>query len=200
MQSNDPVKKFLNEEQDPEVVERVHSKMSEILTSNEEVQYIAVQKKPVVNVSPDSVLLTTKRLIVFRPRILGGLDFEDHVWRDIANVHLKEGVFTAMVSIETVAGAQITIDYLPKTQARRLYSIAQEMEEKVREERRERELEDKRAAAGGVVVQNATPDGRSAAAKEDPMQILTKLKGMLDAGLITQNEYDAKKSDILSRM
>ena len=35
---------------------------------------------------------------------------------------------------------------------------------------------------------------------EDPMEILAKLKKMLDAGLIEQNEYDAKKADILSRM
>jgi membrane protease subunit (stomatin/prohibitin family) len=35
---------------------------------------------------------------------------------------------------------------------------------------------------------------------EDPMEILTKLKSMLDAGLIEQSEYDAKKTEILSRM
>ena len=36
--------------------------------------------------------------------------------------------------------------------------------------------------------------------KEDPMEVLGKLKKMLDAGLIEQAEYDAKKADILSRM
>ena len=36
--------------------------------------------------------------------------------------------------------------------------------------------------------------------QEDPMEVLTKLKKMLDAGLIEQAEYDAKKTDILSRM
>lgn len=35
---------------------------------------------------------------------------------------------------------------------------------------------------------------------DDPMQVLTKLKQMLDAGLIEQSEYDAKKAEILSRM
>jgi membrane protease subunit (stomatin/prohibitin family) len=35
---------------------------------------------------------------------------------------------------------------------------------------------------------------------EDPLATLKKLKSMLDAGLITQSEYDAKKGDILSRM
>lgn len=36
--------------------------------------------------------------------------------------------------------------------------------------------------------------------KEDPMEVLGKLKKMLDAGLIEQTEYDAKKADVLSRM
>lgn len=35
---------------------------------------------------------------------------------------------------------------------------------------------------------------------EDPIEVLTKLKRMLDAGLIEQTEYDAKKQEILSRM
>lgn len=35
---------------------------------------------------------------------------------------------------------------------------------------------------------------------EDPMETLGKLKKMLDAGLIEQSEYDAKKAEVLSRM
>lgn len=41
---------------------------------------------------------------------------------------------------------------------------------------------------------------QSAANAEDPMETLGKLKKMLDAGLIEQSEYDAKKAEILSRM
>ena len=39
---------------------------------------------------------------------------------------------------------------------------------------------------------------RQAAA--DPVEVLSKLKSMLDAGLISQSEYDAKKNEILSRL
>ena len=35
---------------------------------------------------------------------------------------------------------------------------------------------------------------------EDPMARLQKLKTMLDAGLITQEDFDNKKNDILSQM
>jgi membrane protease subunit (stomatin/prohibitin family) len=40
----------------------------------------------------------------------------------------------------------------------------------------------------------------AAAAQQDPVQKLKQLKDMLDAGLITQTEYDEKKADILSKM
>lgn len=67
----------------------------------------------------------------------------------------------------------------------------------------------------GVVPQQQTPiqntpsgrftqrkSGTSSAneAKEDPIEVLGKLKKLLDAGLIEQAEYDAKKAEILSRM
>ena len=35
---------------------------------------------------------------------------------------------------------------------------------------------------------------------EDPIEILSKLKKMLDAGLIEESEYNAKKAEILERM
>lgn len=57
-----------------------------------------------------------------------------------------------------------------------------------------------------------TPSGRFApkgsgatqpspqSSEEDPMETLAKLKKMLDAGLIEQSEYDAKKTEVLGRM
>lgn len=38
------------------------------------------------------------------------------------------------------------------------------------------------------------------AQKQDPVEILSSLKRMLDAGLIEQSEYDAKKAEILEKM
>ena len=48
--------------------------------------------------------------------------------------------------------------------------------------------------------QQAPQQAAPAAAEPDPMEVLAKLKKMLDMGLIEQSEYDAKKADILSKM
>jgi hypothetical protein len=50
------------------------------------------------------------------------------------------------------------------------------------------------------VVQAPTASGGAAAPKEDPLQVLTKLKSLLDAGLITQAEFENKKAEVLARM
>ena len=51
------LKKLLNEEQDPKAVEKIISKLNGLLMKGEEVIYIAVQKKPAINLSPDCVAL-----------------------------------------------------------------------------------------------------------------------------------------------
>ena len=55
--------------------------------------------------------------------------------------------------------------------------------------------------SGRFAPKGAAPAGQPVQdASEDPMEVLSKLKKLLDAGLIDQSEYDAKKAEILSRM
>ena len=59
--------------------------------------------------------------------------------------------------------------------------------------------------AGTATVQNsavhpASDNSISNASSTDPMERLSKLKKMLDSGLIEQSEYDAKKIEILSAL
>lgn len=193
--------RFLNENQDPKAVEKLLGKISGLLTSDEEVQYIAVQKKPVINTSPDCVALTNKRVIFCRPKNFGlSMEFKDHQWKDVVDIHIKENMLGADFSIKTAKAADL-MDYLPKDQARRLYQFGQAKEEEAREYRRQRELEDKRAAAGGGIVVNAAPSPVAPSVPaDDPMEKLKKLKQMLEAELLTQPEYDERRATILASL
>lgn len=51
-------------------------------------------------------------------------------------------------------------------------------------------------AVGGAIGRGSGP----AAPQEDPVEVLGKLKKLLDAGLIEQSDYDAKKAEVLGRM
>ena len=55
-------------------------------------------------------------------------------------------------------------------------------------------------APSGRFTQKNSASVTPAVNAEDPMETLGKLKKLLDAGLIEQAEYDAKKTEILSRM
>ncbi len=180
------------------IVERIQ----QILMAGEELEYVAIQAKPIVNWFPDAVVLTSRRFIIYRPKILGRVEFEDYIWRDLRDVRLQEDLIGATLSFETSAGDEVALDYLPKKQARQLYRLAQEHEQISLEERRERAMEEQRAASGGgIVIQNAI--GSAAAPKPapaDPVVRLRQLKQMLEAELISQADFDAKKAEILAQM
>lgn len=198
--------RLVGDDQDPGVVEKVVKKAKDLLTTGEQVEYVGVQKKPVINIAPDVVLLTNKRFMIVRPKMMG-MTFEDHIWREVANVHMSEQMLGATITCTIVGGKKLEIDSIPKKQARRIYAYAQEVEERMQEERRSREMEEKRAAAGGVFIQSpipvqqqAMPVPAAAPSADDPMAALGTLKKMLDAGYIQPGEYESKKAEILSRL
>ena len=229
------MEKFLSEEQDPKAVEKVYLRLADLLTTGEEILYIAVQKKPLVNLFPDCVALTNKRILFFTPTNLGlSIKFIDFVWKDIVDVYTKEEIIGAIFSVKTTNGAEMGVDYLPKIQARKLYQYAQERKEAEREARRLRDLEEKRAESGSMQFENGTrvlaqqpvtsvpaiPEPTPAPVyappaapvyHAEPAPVITepqkpdelteklkKLKMLFDNGLITQEEYNNKKQDLLS--
>lgn len=236
------IEKFLNDQQDPKAVEKVYSRLTDLLTTDEQIIYIATQKKPLVNLFPDCVALTNKRILFFTPANLGlSIKFIDFVWKDIADVHTKEEIIGAIFSATTVNGSEMGVDYLPKVQARKLYQYSQERKEAEREARRLRELEEKRAASGAFQFENAAkhevpappvppaaPQPPVAATIQQPVytppapaltpvpppapaaepavtakpdeltEKLKKLKMLFDNSLISQEEYNQKKMELLS--
>lgn len=121
------LKKILNEDQDPKAIEKITSKLDNLLMSNEEVGYIAVQKKPAITVFPDSIVVTNKRIILCKPKNLGlSMEFVDYDWDDIEATFVKEGILGADFTFNTKSDITHTVDYLPKNQARKLYTYAKE--------------------------------------------------------------------------
>src|ERR1700739_733528 len=152
------IDKFLTEEQDPKAVEKIYLRLADLLSTGEEILYIAVQKNPIVNLFPDCVALTNKRILFFTPANFGlSIKFVDFVWKDIVDVYTKEEIIGAIFSVKTTDNTEVGIDYLPKIQARKLYQYAQERKEAEREARRLRDLEEKRAESGSINLDRTAP-------------------------------------------
>ena len=211
------IDKFLRDEQDPKAVEKVYSRLVDLLTTGEEIIYIAVQKKPIVNLFPDCIAITNKRLLFFTPANLGlSIKFVDFVWKDIIDVYTKEEIIGAVFSAKTTIGTEMGVDYLPKVQARKLYQYAQERKEAEREARRLRELEEKRAESGALNIDHAAqaayqppvqqpvapqaptpppppaPIMQEEPKKDELTEKLKRLKTLFESGLISQEEYNQK--------
>ena len=120
-------KKFLNEEQDPKAIEKITSKLVDLLMKNEEIGYIAVQKKPAITVLPDSIVMTNKRIIICQPKNLGlSMNFIDYTWDEIEGTFVKENILGSEFSFTTKTNMEVSIDYIPKIQARKIFTYAKE--------------------------------------------------------------------------
>jgi hypothetical protein len=196
--------RYMADGQDPAMICKLAERVDGICTRDENALYMAVQQRPVLNFSPDAVVLTNRRAIIFRQKMLGRLQFVDVPWLEVADVHLKEDVVGSTISIRGMNGHVEQISFLPKTQARKIYRIAQEREEKMVELRREREMEEKRAGAMNVTVNNdlgaLVKQTTAAPQSDDPLKALKSLRGMLDAGLIEADEFEVKKRQIMDRL
>jgi ribosomal protein S19 len=200
------VSDFLSEEQDEGAIRKIVPKVSELLTKDERIEYIAVQKKLVVNISPDAIVLTNKRFMLVQPSLFG-MQFQDFPWREVDNVHMSEQMIGATLTCKTTTGKQITLESIPKKQARKVYSYAQHVEEQAYDKRQQIELEKLRASAGGVVLHAPMAPASSVSAlvpssvvADDSMAALAQLKKLRDAELITEEEFAGKKAEILARL
>lgn len=198
-----PIAHLLLDGQPQNVIEKIYERVLQFLVANEEILYIAAQAKP-LTIAPDCVVLTNMRFMIVKQTVLGAVSFQDFYWLDLGNSTVKEGVMFSAYAIGTIRGEVISLDYLPKPQARAIYRISQEKEQQMYELRRQRQMEESRAGAQSIVV-NSSPGvvpipATPVSVGEDPVEKLTKLKKMVDAGLITQAEYDETKRRILAAM
>ena len=204
----------MNDEQDPKAVERVLGKLNDMLSSNEELIYLAVQKKPAVNLLPDCIAVSNKRIFYCEPGNFGiTMNFKDISWKSIKEVSFKEEFFGSKFICVPLHGENIITEYIPKVQARKLYQAAYEQLENFREQLRQAELDEKRSTPSPVTVNTVAEEPAPIKETETivpppPIQIveepedettlkLRKLKTLYDKHLITQEEYEAKKADIL---
>lgn len=183
---------------DQAAIQAVVKDVTQILTRDEQIAAVVVQTK-LAGLKPDAMVLTNRRFIAYRPGLLK-VAFQDALWRDLEDVRLEEGVLTAKLIYRLADGQRIEIDRLPKDHARRAYALSQEREQEAAEIRRQRQMEEDRAKAGGIAITAGTQPAPQVPPPSGAMAKLTQLKALFDAQLITDEEYKQKKAQILSEM
>lgn len=212
------MEQYLTDDQDPKTTEKILGKLRDMLTSGEAVIYLAIQKKPAVTLIPDCIAITNKRIIFCIPENLGlTTNFITFPWEDIKEVSFKEEFFGSKFLTVPQRGENIAIDYIPKVQARKLYQFSNEQLEKTRGMAQNSLSDEKNTHLGNS---NSSEDYTSyveieeeekpfiqaqiPSAVDEPedevTQKLKKLKTLFEKQLITSEEYERKKADILSQL
>ncbi len=208
------IEQYLTDDQDPKTAEKILTKVRDMLTSGEAIIYLAIQKKPAVTLIPDCIAVTNKRIVFCLPENLGlTTNFVTFTWQDIKEVSFKEEFFGSKFIAVPQKGENIAIDYIPKIQARKLYQFCNEQLEKRKELERNQDFDDRKVhialennadedTAYTEVEEENTPFLTSAEPEaEDELTLkLKKLKSLFEKQLITQEEYESKKADILSQL
>jgi hypothetical protein len=177
-----------------------------------------VQKKPAITVLPDSIVVTNKRIIICQPKNLGlSMNFTDYSWDEIESTFVKEGILGSDFSFVTKTALSVTIEYIPKVQARKMYAFAKEQIDllkggsgsTIHSAVEEVDTEEVTSFAEIIPIQSTSFSEFSSMDADKPLnelssdELFEKLqnyKKLLDNGLILQGEYDALKKEILSYM
>ena len=200
------------------VTEKIQQTKSDIRpkfmsVSEEELKTLLIQDESLVSTitqavatSAKTLILTNLRIIVYDQGMLSS-SFKDYYFRDMKDARfdmtvLRGGTITINADKGNNAGTVIITD-LPLQESKLFYARLQEIERDWWEKKRELELEEKRAAAGGTQISMATPQNTIASPPlpDDGIESnLLKLKGLFEKGLIDESEYKEQKSQLLAQL
>jgi hypothetical protein len=187
--------------------------LNSVLTVDEKLEAWAIQRRVfAIQHRRVAVGATSGRFLAVTRPLFGGFDLTDVRWQDLKDVHLRVGILGASLTLTAFTGPDLasasgptrTLFYegLRKEQAQALYRICQAHDQAWREKRRVRDLEELRARSGGIQLGSSGLSGAAAAtsADGDAASRLRSAKTMLEAGLITDSEYEALKAKIISNV
>lgn len=186
-------------------VERAYAKLNDTLMDGEGLLHKAVDCRPFALFSRRQVFgVTNSRVIVLQRGLLGGFTMRDFQWKDLKDAKVEENV------LPSICGSTLTyvnntifgcVTYPPTDVANAMYRVAQKEEIAWEEKRRVREMEETRAAAGGIML-NPGMSQPVADQKQSLNSIadeILRFKKMLDDGIISDSEFQELKSKLLSK-
>lgn len=180
--------------------EEIPKEVKDLIAPSEKVLYVAKQKgskfKPDITkrIFPAMIVLTDRRIMQIHPKglirgALGMRDYTDYPYEGMRNIQLDRGAFRATLVItpksKLQAGENPAIRDIDKNEAEDIFGIVREILMK---------QETKPTTAPIVVTSQPTQEA------ESPLQQLEKLAKLKEQGVITEEEFQEKKKELLKRV
>lgn len=189
-----------------ERAQKADATLKSTLMTGEQVTAQAIQHRVFALFRRRTVIaITSSRILTIQRGLLGGFKMSDMQWKDLKDVRLDQNILDGICGSNLafdsliLGHAGIAVDGVPSQPASAMYAKAQYEEQAWEEKRRVRSLEETRAASGGVSI-GAGLDGSGGGGGSDRMvEEIRKAKELLDAGAISDAEFQEMKSKILGR-
>ena len=188
-----------------ERTEKARQKLQATLMKDEKVISSAIQNRIAsLFKRRELVAITNSRFISINRSLFGGFTMRDYQWKDLVDVKITENILPGVFgsSLRFVTGTDSTgfsIDGIPSDAASAIYTHAQSEGQAWEEKRRIRELEEKRAASGGVHIQSGAAGSAGGLPTASIMEEIARAKALLDSGAISDAEFQEIKARVLSR-
>lgn len=162
-----------------------------MLTQGEKILYQSTQSRYAPGGSaftPNTIYLTNQRIIYRDPKLLGlKKDYVDIYYRDINQIRLKKGIFsTEIIIMSRFQSDPIVLPAVAKKDAEYIGGLIRKGMASQLEGQRLAELSSAPVVARQDVV--------------DPMERLIKLGKLRDSGIISEEEFQQKKKEIMERI
>lgn len=204
--------------------EAASQKVQQTLMPSETLHISAVQLRPFAFWSRRKAIgVTDSRIIVIARGLFGGFTMRDIQWKDLQDAELceqvlpeicgsslsfafRKGDFGSRANVQRGTGVNssglptLLVGGVPCEEARSIYSRAQAEEHAWEEKRRVRAIEETRAAAGGVYLNTGPAGDETKKEGGSLVEQLTKLKQLLDGGVISDAEFQEMKSKLIARV
>ncbi|MCK9440649.1 MAG: PH domain-containing protein [Methanothrix sp.] len=154
------------------------------LFSGDEVVSMVVEPtsfKPKIH--PQKLIITNRRIVIYKPGFIGA-ETEEYPFESIEKIDHKKGFMRSEIEIHA-GGKEIELENISNDDAIKAIGIIRQ------------NMQTQRLAQKTVILQQPK---QVSPVQEDPVAKLKQLKDMVDAGLISQDEYDETKATILARM
>ncbi|VVC06296.1 Bacterial PH domain protein [uncultured archaeon] len=162
---------------------KVPDDISKILQPEEQVLLASQQARSTNLINPDTIFITTKRLMIRKPTSLGlRKNIEDYRFADIANVKLHKGIVRSSILLKVrFLSDDLEIDNISKEAGDKIVQLIQQ-------------------GIAGDLDSPRPHTKTSSVLQQDILDEIKKLANLKDQGILSDDEFKTKKAELLERL
>jgi len=161
----------------------VPESISKLFSSDEVVSMVIEPTSLKPKIHSQKLIITNRRIVIYKPGFIGA-ETEEYPFESIDKIDHKKGFMRSEIEIHA-GDKEIELENISNDDAVKAIGIIRQ------------NMHAQKLAQKTVVLQQPM---HAAPIQEDPVTKLKQLKEMVEAGLITQDEYDKTKAAILAKM